>query len=177
MLLSDDMINLYPLQKTLCFELKPIGLTVDNFKKNNIRENAEARANEFKQIKKFLDDIHKEIIESGLKKLANNSEFIECLKLHDKYRSDYIESCKDLSEQKKELSEHKKLAKYNHEEEKKFKEQQKIVDEQQNTVDNNKQQKEDNDKKLLELVTNSLESDYRFNDIFSDVEFEFVGTM
>ena len=168
------MINLYPLQKTLCFELKPIGMTLDNFKKNNIRENAEARANEFKQIKHFLDEIHIEIMESGLKKLANNSEFIECLKLHDTYRGYYIESCKKLSEQKKELSEHKKLANYNKEAEKQFKEQQKIVDEQQNTVDNNKQKKEDNDKKLLELVTNSLESDYRYQDIFSEKKIDIL---
>ena len=156
------MTNLYPLQKTLCFELKPVGLTLEHFKKNNILEKAEKRAEEFKEIKKLLDKIHVDIIESGLEKLSKNEDFIKCLRSHEENRGYYIDSCNDLYEEKKKLNEYR----CNKESKNKIKQQEEAVKKQEKEVNRKKKIKEDNDERLLTLVKNSLTDDYRYNRIF-----------
>lgn len=58
-----DFTGLYPLQKTLRFELKPIGKTKENIERNGILERDNQRALGYKAIKKVIDEYHKAFIE------------------------------------------------------------------------------------------------------------------
>ena len=60
--------NLYPLSKTLRFELKPIGMTLDHIRKNGLLEADAHRAEEYEIVKKVIDDFHKLFIDRVLKK-------------------------------------------------------------------------------------------------------------
>ena len=94
------MVRKYPLQKTLCFELCPVGktkenfeksqdfedsilaslfLSFDNFNKDKVVEDAQQRSDEFREIKHWIDPIHVKIIEDNLTRLASNPEFIKLL--------------------------------------------------------------------------------------------------
>ena len=58
--------NLYPVSKTLRFELKPIGRTKENIERNGIIEREYQRAASYKSIKKVIDEYHKTFIEQML---------------------------------------------------------------------------------------------------------------
>ena len=58
--------GLYPLSKTLRFELKPIGKTKENIEKNGILERDSERATAYKAVKKVIDEFHKSFIELQL---------------------------------------------------------------------------------------------------------------
>lgn len=58
-----EFTNLYPLSKTLRFELKPIGKTKENIEKNGILERDNERAIAYKAVKKVIDEYHKVFIE------------------------------------------------------------------------------------------------------------------
>ena len=60
--------RLYPVQKTLRFELKPIGKTIENMQKNGIITRDEKRAIYYKNVKKYCDEYHKYFITQILKK-------------------------------------------------------------------------------------------------------------
>lgn len=62
-----DFTGLYPLPKTLRFELKPIGKTKENIEKNGILERDNERAIAYKAVKKVIDEYHKFFIEDKLK--------------------------------------------------------------------------------------------------------------
>ena len=68
--------NLYPVSKTLRFELQPIGKTKENIEKNGILLRDEKRAEDYKIVKGFIDDYHKQFIKERLWsfKLPLNSE-------------------------------------------------------------------------------------------------------
>ena len=85
------MINLYPIEKTVCFELRPIGNTLEHFYKNEILEKAQNRSDEFREIKHLIDPIHKEIIEKCFQELSRNSEFTRLLKKYE-FKSHVINS-------------------------------------------------------------------------------------
>ncbi|MDD4748313.1 MAG: type V CRISPR-associated protein Cas12a/Cpf1 [Salinivirgaceae bacterium] len=61
-----DFTNLYSLSKTLRFELKPQGKTLEHIQNNGFLENDEHRAESYKEVKKIIDRYHKEFIESAL---------------------------------------------------------------------------------------------------------------
>ena len=61
-----DFTGLYPLQKTLRFELKPIGKTKENIERNGILDRDNQRAVGYKAIKKVIDEYHKSFIEQML---------------------------------------------------------------------------------------------------------------
>lgn len=61
-----EFTKLYPLSKTLRFELKPIGKTKDNIEKNGILERDSERAVAYKAVKKVIDEYHKSFIELKL---------------------------------------------------------------------------------------------------------------
>lgn len=65
-----DFTNLYPLSKTLRFELKPIGKTKENIEKNGILERDNERAIAYKAVKKVIDEYHKSFIELKLADLV-----------------------------------------------------------------------------------------------------------
>ena len=58
--------NLYQVQKTLRFELRPVGRTKENIEKNGILERDNQRAIGYKSIKKVIDEYHKAFIEMML---------------------------------------------------------------------------------------------------------------
>lgn len=60
------LTNLYPVSKTLRFELQPIGKTRENIEKGGILQHDEERAENYKLVKGFIDDYHKQYIKSRL---------------------------------------------------------------------------------------------------------------
>jgi len=62
--------NLYSLSKSLRFELKPVGETLENLEKNGILSQDECRAEEYKKVKKIIDEYHKHFIEKSLKSFS-----------------------------------------------------------------------------------------------------------
>ena len=78
-----DFTGLYPLSKTLRFELKPIGKTKENIERNGILERDDQRAIGYKAIKKVIDEYHKAFIELMLDSFE--------LKLKDEGKLDSLE--------------------------------------------------------------------------------------
>lgn len=62
----DQFTNLYNVQKTLCFELQPLGKTKDYIEKNGILMRDEKRAEDYKTVKGIIDEYHKKYIEGRL---------------------------------------------------------------------------------------------------------------
>ena len=60
------LTNLYPVSKTLRFELQPIGKTKANIEKDGILQQDEERAENYKLVKGFIDAYHKQYIKSRL---------------------------------------------------------------------------------------------------------------
>ncbi len=58
--------NLYPLSKTLRFELKPVGKTLEHIEKNGILKQDDDRAESYKKVKKIIDEYHKKFIDDSL---------------------------------------------------------------------------------------------------------------
>lgn len=58
--------NLYPLSKTLRFELQPVGKTKENIEKGGILQRDEQRAEDYKKVKLWIDDYHKQFIKDRL---------------------------------------------------------------------------------------------------------------
>lgn len=58
--------GLYPVSKTLRFELQPIGKTKENIEKNGILARDEKRAEDYKIVKEFIDEYHKQFIKDRL---------------------------------------------------------------------------------------------------------------
>lgn len=62
----ERLTNLYPVSKTLRFELQPIGKTRENIEKGGILQQDEERAENYKLVKGFIDEYHKQYIKSRL---------------------------------------------------------------------------------------------------------------
>lgn len=58
--------NLYPVSKTLRFELQPIGKTKENIEKKGILLRDEKRAEDYKTVKGIIDEYHKQFIKERL---------------------------------------------------------------------------------------------------------------
>ena len=97
----DDFTNLYSLNKTLRFELRPVGRTLENIKntKNitglNLINEDEERAKEYKEIKQIIDDYHRGFIERALKEVELDMDEL------DEFYNDY-KKLKKLNKNKKE---------------------------------------------------------------------------
>ncbi|MBQ4438218.1 type V CRISPR-associated protein Cas12a/Cpf1 [bacterium] len=94
-----DFTGLFSLGKTLRFELKPIGKTLENIEKKGLLAEDEKRAESYKKVKKLIDEYHKTFIENalsnltekekdGLKKLLD--EYFEC---YNSNRKDELVTC------------------------------------------------------------------------------------
>lgn len=66
MSIFDDMTNLYSLSKTLRFELKPVGRTLEHMKANGIITRDEQRDKDYDIIKPLFDKLHDEFIQASL---------------------------------------------------------------------------------------------------------------
>lgn len=62
----NDFIGLYPLSKTLRFELRPIGRTLQNIQDSSLIEQDQHRAESYKTVKKIIDEYHKAFIDRVL---------------------------------------------------------------------------------------------------------------
>ena len=60
------LTNLYPVSKTLRFELQPIGRTKENIENGGILQRDEKRAEDYEVVKTFIDDYHKQFIKERL---------------------------------------------------------------------------------------------------------------
>ncbi len=61
-----EFTNLYPVSKTLRFELQPTGRTKENIEINGILQRDEKRAEDYKTVKGFIDEYHKQFIKDRL---------------------------------------------------------------------------------------------------------------
>ncbi|MBE5923848.1 MAG: type V CRISPR-associated protein Cpf1 [Lachnospiraceae bacterium] len=66
MSLYDSFTGVYPVQKTLRFELIPVGETQEHIEKKGYLVTDEHRADSYKKVKKIIDRYHKDFIESVL---------------------------------------------------------------------------------------------------------------
>lgn len=57
---------MYPLQKTLRFELKPQGRTMETLKEKDYLKNDLYRASQYAGMKKLIDDYHRSFIDESL---------------------------------------------------------------------------------------------------------------
>ena len=73
----EKFIGLYHMDKTLRFELKPMGKTLENINNNGFIENDNHRADSYKKVKKLIDRYHKYYIESVLGDFKLNSIQLE----------------------------------------------------------------------------------------------------
>lgn len=64
--MKEQFINYYPLSKTLRFSLIPVGKTEDNFNKKLLLESDKQRAENYENVKSYIDRFHKEYIKSAL---------------------------------------------------------------------------------------------------------------
>ena len=62
----NDFTKVYPLSKTLRFELVPIGRTRESIAESGILEQDQHRANSYVKVKKIIDEYHKAFIETVL---------------------------------------------------------------------------------------------------------------
>lgn len=65
-MIDSQFTGLYPISKTLRFELKPVGKTLENIEKNGLISQDDKRAESYKAVKKIIDKYHKDFIEKSL---------------------------------------------------------------------------------------------------------------
>ncbi len=61
-----DFVNLYPISKTLRFELKPVGKTLEHIEEKGLITQDEERVEKYKKVKKLIDEYHKKFINEAL---------------------------------------------------------------------------------------------------------------
>lgn len=72
MRMADCFTGLYPVSKTLRFELRPVGKTQEYIEKHGILDDDFQRAEDYKAVKKIIDRYHKYFIDEALKENRKN---------------------------------------------------------------------------------------------------------
>ncbi len=85
-----EFTNLYPVSKTLRFELLPMGKTKEYIERNGILQRDEKRAEDYKIVKGFIDEYHKQFIKDRLWSFS--------LPLHNEGHHDSLEEYQNLYE-------------------------------------------------------------------------------
>ena len=62
-----QFISIYPVLKTLRFELRPVSKTLEWIEKNKVLESDEQKAEDYPKVKTLIDDYHKVCIRESLK--------------------------------------------------------------------------------------------------------------
>lgn len=78
--LLSEFTNLYPVSKTLRFELKPVGRTQEHIEYDGILDADFQRAEDYKKVKKIIDRYHKEFIEISLRNVFLTKEDLNTYK-------------------------------------------------------------------------------------------------
>ena len=102
--------NLYQLSKTLRFELKPIGKTLENIEKHGLLEQDTHRAESYVKVKEIIDEYHKAFIEECLNTFADSSETYA--EQNEKFKTELFEfekAYKDKNDLKSPQSELRKI--------------------------------------------------------------------
>lgn len=117
----DDFTGLYSLQKTLRFELKPVGETadyIDDFKSEYLKgvvKQDEQRAEDYKAVKKLIDEYHRAYIEERLAEPVDKEtgELLTCEDFEESYSyyQRFRENPKDKKAQEGWKSEQERLRK------------------------------------------------------------------
>lgn len=84
--------NQYQLSKTLRFELRPVGKTLENIEKKGLLIQDEERAEDYKKVKDIIDRYHKDFISESLRGLTLGGV--------EPYEALYFKAKKDAKEQK-----------------------------------------------------------------------------
>lgn len=74
---GSEFVGQYSLSKTLRFELKPIGKTLETMKQNDFLQHDETRHDNYVLLKKVLDDYYRYFIEQVLKNKVIDADLIE----------------------------------------------------------------------------------------------------
>lgn len=82
----DKFTGLYKVSKTLRFELKPIGKTLENMKKFNVLENDRARDAQYERMKDILDVQHRALLDRTLERVGKEQDSGDWIKLAESYR-------------------------------------------------------------------------------------------
>lgn len=84
-----EFTNLYSLSKTLRFELKPIAETKENIEKGKFLESDKKKSEDYKDVKKIIDNYHKYFIDDVLKNATFDwKKLEEAIKEYSKNKSD-----------------------------------------------------------------------------------------
>ena len=67
--MADSFIGMYPVSKTLRFELKPIGKTLEHIEKDGIIDTDISRSEDYAKVKRLIDEYHKAFIQKVLGEL------------------------------------------------------------------------------------------------------------
>lgn len=103
----EDFKRLYPLSKTLRFEAKPIGATLDNIVKSGLLEEDEHRAASYVKVKKLIDEYHKvfidRVLDNGCLPLENKGDNNSLAEYYESYVSkaqdeDVIKKFKEIQQ-------------------------------------------------------------------------------
>lgn len=99
--------NLYPLSKTLRFELIPQGKTLENINAKGILARDEHRAESYKKVKDIIDKYHKEFIEKAIEgyQLKFLPEYLTYYQISKKTKEQKTEFEKIQSNLRKEIAE------------------------------------------------------------------------
>ena len=98
----NQFTGLYPLSKTLRFELKPIGKTLENIKESGLLDQDEHRADSYVEVKDIIDNYHKALIERILASLSFKNEEEETPnRMLEEYLFCYLSKSKDEANKEK----------------------------------------------------------------------------
>ena len=84
-----QFIGIYPVSKTLRFELRPVGKTQEWIEKNRVLENDESKAADYPVVKKLIDEYHKVCIHESMKNVHLDwAPIKEAIEEYQKTKSD-----------------------------------------------------------------------------------------
>lgn len=84
-----QFIGVYPISKTLRFELRPVGKTQEWIEKNKVLENDESKAADYPVVKKLIDEYHKVCIRESMKNVHLDwNPLKEAIEEYQKTKSD-----------------------------------------------------------------------------------------
>lgn len=85
-----QFIGIYPVSKTLRFELRPVGKTQEWIEKNKVLESDEQKAEDYPKVKALIDDYHKVCIRESLKDIHLDWHPLKAaIEEHRKINNDY----------------------------------------------------------------------------------------
>ncbi len=66
--MADSFVGVYPVSKTLRFELKPVGRTLEYIERDGVIDTDFLRSQNYIKVKKLIDEYHKAFIQKVLEK-------------------------------------------------------------------------------------------------------------